>query len=501
VLSSGMMGGLTSPARPWFALRTADPVLNEAKPVRVWLDTVRQRMTDVFLRSNLYQALPVAYEDLGVFSTTAFEVVEDEQTTIRCYPAPIGSYWLGISARGVIDTFVREFQMTYRQLVDRFGEENCSERVKAGAKEQKDTWVDVIHFVEPNPDHDPEKPWAKDKAFRSIYYEKTETEKALSESGFDEFPVMVARWGVCGEDIYGTRCPGMQALGDIKTLMLGEKRKWEAVDKLVRPPMTGPSSLKNATASMLPGGMTYVDVSQGQQGFQPAYQINPHLGEFDAMLRQLESRIDRAFFADLFLMIAQMERSGVTATEINERREEKMLMLGPVLERLNDELFDPLIKRVFNIMLRQSEPIWAGLVAGTPLLPPPPPEMEGLTLTIDYVSVLAQAQKLIGVSALEKLTVYIGNLMTAFPEAADRFDADQAIEEYGGMVGAGPKIIRDAKEVAAIRAARAKRDQAQESMMALQQGAQTAQTLGQTPITDDTALGAMLSRMGGGTPA
>jgi hypothetical protein len=489
-LSSGMMGGLTSPARPWFALRTEDPVLNESKPVKVWLDLVRQRMSDVFLRSNIYQALPTLYEEVGTFSVSAFALMEDEDTVIRAYPAPIGSYCLGVSHRGAVDTFVREFQMTQRQLVAKFGKENCSTRVQQGMADNRsqDVWVDVVHVVEPNPEHDPEHPSAKKKPFRSIYYERGgDADGLLSESGFDEFPIMTARWAVTGEDTYGTACPGMQALGDIKALQLGEKRKWEAIDKLVRPPLGAPSALRNSTVTQIPGGITYFDVSQGQQGVRPLYEINPHLAELDAMLRQIERRIERAYFADLFLMMSGLDQAQpITAAEVMQRKEEKMLMLGPVLERLNDELFDPLIKRTFGIMLRRG------------MIPPPPEEMQGASLSVEYISILAQAQKLVGVAALEKLTVYIGNLMSAFPDAADRFDADQAIEEYGSMVGAGPKVIRDAKEAAQIRQARAQKMQAQEAMAAMQQGAQTAQTLGKTPITDDNALGAMLQRMGGG---
>ncbi len=491
-LSGGFMGGLTSPAKPWALLRTADPTVNEMKPVKIWLDAVRQRMFDVFNRSNLYQALPITYEELGTFSTSAFFLMEDDETVIRAYPSPIGSYCIGTSHRGQVDTFVREFQMTQRQLVQQFGEKNVSSRVAMAVKDgrSEDAWVDVVHFVEPNPDYDPNHPSAKAKKFRSVYYEVAgEGDQLLSESGFDEFPVMVARWSVTGEDIYGTKCPGMQALGDIKQLQKGEARKWEAIEKLVRPPMTGPTSLKAGTASQIPGGITYVDTSSGQQGYRTAYEIDPHLAEFDGMLRQLEKRIERAYFADLFLMMSNLEGTSITATEINQRKEEKMLMLGPVLERLNDELFDPLIKRTFGIMLRKG------------LIPPPPPEMEGVPLTVEYVSILAQAQKLLGVTALEKMTAYIMSLLEAFPEARHKFDVHQSIDEYAGMVGAGPKTIRDAKEVAQRMAAEAKQQQMAQMRETMQQGAETVQTLGDTPITSDTALGAMLARMGAAVPA
>lgn len=487
-LSGGLMSGKTSPARPWFQLRTSDPDVNNLKPVKVWLDLVRQRMSDVFQQSNLYQALPIAYKELGVFGTTAFALMPDDDTVIRAYPAPLGSYCIGTSSRGVVDTFVREFQMTIRQMVQQFGEDALSTSTLASWKNghAEDVWLDVVHFVEPNPDYDPASPAAKAKPFRSVYYEKGSTEeKMLSESGFDEFPIMASRWEVTGEDVYGSMCPGFQALGDIKGLQIGEKRGFEALDKVIRPPMTGPSSLRNKESSTLPNGMTWVDVNQGQQGFVPTYQIQPDFAALDGRIARMEQRINRAFYVDMFLLISSMDQSQpITAAEVAVRKEEKMLMLGPVLERMDDDMFDPLIKRTFNEMDRRG------------MIPPPPPEMGGTTLVVEYVSILSQAQKLVGVVALEKLTNYIMSIMQAFPSAGDKFGVDEAIEQYAEMVGAGPKIVRDAKEAAQIRQAQAQKQQAAEAMAAMQQGAETVKSLGQTPVTDDTALGAMMARMG-----
>ena len=494
-LSSGMMGGLTSPARPWFSIRTSSPERNKMKAVSVWLETVTKNMHALFQRSNLYQVLPQAYEELGCFGTTAFLALDDDESVVRFYQCPIGSYYLSTNHRGAIDTFAREFQMTARQMVDKFGEETVSKSVKNASKNTEDAWFSVTHFIEPNPDHDPKKPFKKAKAFKSVYFEPGEHTPLVVE-GFDEFPVIAARWIVRGQGIYGVRCPGIQCLGDVKALQLGEKRGWKAIDKLVDPPMTGPTSLKTQKVSLLPGDVTYVDVTQGQQGFRPVYEIRPNIVELDQKMYRIEQRIRRAFYADLFLMISSLDNAQTTATEINARREEKMLMLGPVLERLNDEAFDPLIKRTFGIMLRKSELLWGTDREDQALIPPPPEELGGGELVIEYVSILAQAQKLIGSANLEKLTGFVGNLMGAFPEAADKYDVDAAIDEYAAMVGAPSRTIRDKESVDAIRAQRQQAQEAQAQMQMVQQQAATAKDLGATPITEDTALGAMLGRMG-----
>lgn len=485
-LSSGMMSGITSPARPWFQLATPDPSLNEFTPVKLWLDLVKQRMSTVFLRSNLYTTLPITYADLGVFGTNAFAVLEDDEDVIRCYPFPIGSYAIGTSHRGNTDSVYREYQMTARQLVSQFGIENVSIATKnLYERGNGEAWIDVVHAVEPNPDYDERKAESRYKRFRSCYYEKgADGENMLRRSGFDDFPVMAPRWSLTGEDIYG-HSPGMDALGDIKALQLEQKRKAQAIDKMVNPPMTAPSSLRNSRASLLPGDVTYVDVQSGQQGFAPAYEINPRINELMLDIQENQGRIRRAFFEDLFLMIANDQRSNITAREIQERHEEKLLMLGPVLERLNDELLDPLIDRTFNIMTRMG------------LIPPPPKELQGMDLSVEYISVMAQAMKLTGITGIERFMAFAGNMAQANPEVMDKIDFDQAIDEYANMVGTPPSLVRDDDTVAQVRKQRAEQQAQMQQAELAAQGAQTAKTLSQTQLTDENAVGAMINQLRG----
>lgn len=485
-LSSGMMSGITSPARPWFQLATPDPSLNEFTPVKLWLDLVKQRMSTVFLRSNLYTTLPITYADLGVFGTNAFAVLEDDEDVIRCYPFPIGSYAIGTSHRGNTDSVYREYQMTARQLVSQFGIESVSIATKnLYERGNGEAWIDVVHAVEPNPDYDERKAESRYKRFRSCYYEKgADGENMLRRSGFDDFPVMAPRWSLTGEDIYG-HSPGMDALGDIKALQLEQKRKAQAIDKMVNPPMTAPSSLRNSRASLLPGDVTYVDVQSGQQGFAPAYEINPRIQELMLDIQDNQGRIRRAFFEDLFLMIANDQRSNITAREIQERHEEKLLMLGPVLERLNDELLDPLIDRTFNIMTRMG------------LIPPPPKELQGMDLSVEYISVMAQAMKLTGITGIERFMAFAGNMAQANPEVMDKIDFDQAIDEYANMVGTPPSLVRDDDTVAQVRKQRAEQQAQMQQAELAAQGAQTAKTLSQTQLTDENAVGAMINQLRG----
>jgi hypothetical protein len=478
-LVSGMMAGITSPARPWFRLAAPDPELMEVAGVRWWLHDVERRMRVAFNRSNTYNALSAVYEELSLFGTAAMVVEADPLDLLRCYPLTAGEYMLGTSGRLVVDTVYRELRMTTGQLVDRFGEENCSTTVKQHYKRgEVDVWIDVIHAVEPNRKREYDKSDRKNKAWRSVYFEAgNDPDKLLSDSGYDDFPGMCPRWFVSGTDVYG-RSPGMDVLGDIKALQILERRKAQAIDKVTNPPMVGPASLKNAVVNLLPGGVTYVD-GQTRDVFRPAYQITLPLGEIGAEIREHENRIQRGLYADLFLMISQ-EEDVRTATEIRVRQEEKLLVLGPMLERLQVELLNPLIDRCFKLMLAAGQ------------LPEPPPELSGADLKVEYISLLAQSQQAIATGAIERMAGFVGNLAGANPEVLDKVDFDQTVDEYGEALGVPPRMIRSDEAVAELRDGRAQQQQALQQGQAAMTAAQGAQVLSQTDTRSDNALTRML---------
>lgn len=497
-LASGLMAGLTSPARPWFRLTTPDPGMAETGPVKQWLHVVETKMRDLFAKSNLYNVLPSLYGELGLFGTALALVIEDDEEVFRLMPITIGRYWLATNYKSKVDTAYRELSMTVRQLVQQFGIDNVSGRVKnmyeTGNLESP---VTVIHCIEPNQDYSGK---LGEHRFVSSYYEVGgDKDKYLRVSGFRESPILAPRWDVLAEDVYGSS-PGMNALGDAKQLQLQEKRKAQAIDKHVDPPMTAPTSLKNQRVSLLPGDVTYVDVGQGQQGYVPAYQIKPDIQGLLLDIAECQGRINAAFYVDLFLMLAMSDRRQITAREIEERHEEKLLMLGPVLERLNDELLDPLIDRVFSIMVERSKPFWEGIIDGEPLIPPPPEEMQGQELKVEYISILAQAQKLVGISSVDRLIGFVGQL-AAIPQWADavhKIDPMQVVDEYAEMLGTSPRITRSDEDVEAILADLQEQQQIQAmgaAMQPLDQAASAIKKMSETSVEGDNGLTRILENV------
>lgn len=490
ILAAGMMAGMTSPARPWFRLATPDSALMEYDPVKLWLNEVTKRMRVVFARSNTYRSLHNVYEELGLFGTAASIVVPDHDTLVRHHPLTAGEYALAADNRREICTLYREFEMTVSQMVREFGLEACSKTVqnlyKNGGK-GLDTWITIVHVIEPRYDRDPKKATAKNMPYASCYFELGGgADKILRESGFNEFPAIAPRWGAVSGDVYGFS-PGMEALGDAKQLQHQQLKKAEAIEYKVNPPLAVPTSLVNSDVDRLPGGIVYADSNGQQGGIRSLYEVNLDLSHLREDIADVRQRINQAFYADLFLMLANDDRSNITAREVAERHEEKLLMLGPVLERLHNEMLDPLIDITFSRMMS------SGMLNDLP----PPRELQGMELKVEFVSTLAQAQRAVGVQSIDRLLGTVGAIAPLKPEVLDKLDTDQLIDAYSDMLGVDPTLIVADDRVAMIRESRAQQQQAQQAAAMMQPAADTAHKLSQTPMGNDSALDSVMSMFQG----
>ena len=460
VLASGMMAGISSPARPWFRLRLALDELNRQPGVRQWLDHVQQVLLKVFKDSNLYNCLHTLYGELGIFGTAALWVDEDREDVVRGYTLTVGEYWLAQSRRMAVDTLYRTLLWTVRQIVDTFGRDAVSPGLRANYDSGLlDLEYEIVHAIEPNPNASASAfiPRSSEGAlsqwtgrlssqlpFRSVWFERGQQGERtlLAVSGYQDFPCMAPRWDVVGTDTWGSG-PGWTALGDSLQLQSEQRDKLQAIQKMHKPPMVAPPSLRNELASLTPGGVTYVADPAGQT-FRSAVDVRLDLSHLSADIQQVQERIRSAFFADVFLSLLQTDRPQMTAEEVKVRYEEKLLLLGPVLERVHDELLDPLVKRVFNIAARHG------------LIPPPPHGIDLAGLQIEFVSVLAQAQKSVGTGAIERFWQFGMQIGAARPEAMDRLNTDGTMEAYADMTGVPASVLVDLDVAQKAREARAR---------------------------------------------
>lgn len=477
VLAAGMMAGMTSPARPWFRLTTSDPELDESAAVKAWLADVTRIMQRVFTKSNTYRALHAMYEELGAFGTASSIVLADFGTVIHHHVLTAGEYAIATDARGRTDTVYREFQQTVGQLVREFGAEKCSHTVRnlydRGALDQ---WVTVVHAIEPRRDRDPSKRDRQNMAWRSTYFEAAGNDGALlRDSGFRGMPALCPRWAVAGGDIYGNS-PGMEVLGDMKQLQHQQLRKAECIDSQTKPALQVPASMKARDIDVLPGGISFVDLAGASGGIKPAFQSALDLSHLLVDIQDVRERIKAGFYADLFLMLANGTNTQMTATEVAERHEEKLLMLGPVLERMHNEILDPLIELAFSHMVAAN------------LVPTPPEELQGMEMNVEFFGMLAQAQRAIATNSVDRFVGNVGAVAAMKPEVLDKLDADRWADAYADMLGIDPEMIVPGDKVALIRQQRAEAAAAQQQAAMLQQGADAAQKLGSVDTTKPNAL-------------
>ena len=488
ILAAGMMSGMTSPARPWFRLALPDEDLMDYGPVKEWLADTQRRMLNVFARSNTYLSLHAIYEELGAFGTSTSIMLDDFDSVIHHYQAPVGEFAIASDYRGRVNTLYREFEKTVGEMVGEFGYENCSRTVQnlhtAG---NLDAWVPVIHAIEPRVDRDPRMKDGKNKPWRSVYFEPGSdgaNNKFLREGGFDRFPALAPRWHKSGGDIYGSS-PGMEALGDIKQLQHEQLRKANGIDYMTKPPLQVPASMKGRDIDYLPGGVTYVDAPGTNNAVSTLFNVNLNLEHLLIDIQDVRQRINGAFYADLFLMLAQSTNTNMTATEVAERHEEKLLMLGPVLERLHNELLKPLIDETFAKMI------------GAGVLPPPPEELQGVELDVEFVSMLAQAQRAVGVNSVDRYVASMGMIAQMKPDVLDKLDSDKWADAYGDMLGVDPDLIVSGEDVAIVRQQRAEMQQRQAQLESVERQANAAQKLGTVKTNEPNAASDIINLFSG----
>jgi len=495
VLASGMMAGITSPSRPWFKLQTPDDEMMEFGSVKQWLEDVEKIMMGIFSKSNFYSAMHSFYLELGIFGVSPMGIYEDRQNMAKKAGNLIyfenytcGNYFLDIGEQRIVDTMYREYAVSVETAAKTWGLDKLSEEAQRMYKNNgKNGSISVIHAIEPRFDRDFMSPLSSEMPYASVYIENTASnwQEPLQVSGFTSKPFVAGRWEVIGEDVYPSSYPGLNALSTNKTLQMLEIDKSTAIEKQHNPPLVGDASLATSGVDLVAGGVTYIPgmAQAGKPGLSPVYNTNPNISHLIEDINKKEQTIQRYFFADLFLMLTEIDRSQITATEIAERKEEKLLMLGPVLERLNSDVLDPIIDRVFDIAQNHG------------VLPPPPPELDGVDLEVEYISILAQAQKAISTASIESTARFAGELSGIWPEARHKFDAMQAIDEYAKAKGAPQRIVRTDDAAAAEADAEAQAMMAQQAHESAASMADTAKTTSETKLDQDSVLDALLGGM------
>ena len=444
LLAASLHGMLTSSANRWFSLRFKETELNDSDEAKEWLEDATQRMYDVIAKSNFQQEIFECYHDLIAFGTACLMIEEDDEDTLNFSARHIKEIYIQENKKGYVDTIYRKFKMPAQAVLDKFGMENVSKEVLNSAKKNPFDDLTIIHVVRPRLEFDPKKKDKKNMPFQSIYYEES-TGHIIMIGGFKENPYVIPRYLKASTEIYG-RSPGMNALPDVKVLNKMVENSLKAAAKQIDPPLLIPDDGMLAPIRMAPGSINYYRA--GSRDRIEPLNINANTSITLNSENQRREAILKMFHVDQLVIT---ENRNMTATEVLQRQEEKMRILGPVLGRLQSELLSPMIIRIFNIMLRNN------------LFQMAPAILRSQELNIEYVSPIALAQKSSELQSIMRGLEIFGSMAQAMP-VMDYIDENGLIKQLINILGLPAKMIKSDAEVQQIREERAQQQQMQMEM-------------------------------------
>lgn len=462
VFAAGVLSGLTPPSRKWFKFTFSNSQLNENTDALKVLDIRQEIVESVLAKSNFYNSVHSVYMELP-FGQCPLGVFMDREKGVRFVPMTIGTYYLGTDGTGKVNTIARRFRLSLPQLVDYFGvkalPENLRAMVERGETRYEKQFL-VNWLCEPNNDSIPGKIDRMNLPYKSVYWLDGSNEKEyLYVGGFESFPCPVARYNVTSNLAYATG-PGWWAEGDSKALQIMKKDYLTALELSVKPPMQGSPELAMTGVNMIPGGFTPTSMNSA---VQPLFNVQTNLSYLSDEIQRTEERIKEAYSANLFMMLDNLGTHNMTAQEVQARQSEKLAQLGPVVERLQEEFLNLIIDRVYNILDRAH------------VFPPIPEEMQELfdeEVKVEYISPLAQAQKMSGVVNIEQTIGFVMQMAQAWPEALKSVDALETVNKYMDFLGAPAQMRKSPEQVQAeIEQEQEAQQQAQEQqqmMMAAQ---------------------------------
>ena len=448
LLAASLHGMLTNPSTPWFTLRYKDQEIENDDEAKLWLESATDAMYVAFNRSNFQQEIFELYHDLITFGTACMFVQDDDEDTLKFSTRHINEIYIAENEKGKVDTVYRLFKMSVRAAFQQFGEA-ISTSTKGLITKDPYEEISILHAVYPRNDFDPKKQDRKNMPFESVYMEYKNLNE-LSVAGFKEFPFVVPRYLKASHEIYG-RSPAMTALPDVKMLNEMSKTTIKAAQKQVDPPLLVPDDGFLLPVRTVPGGLNFYR-SGTRDRIEPLnIGANNPLGL--NMEEQRRNSIRNVFYVNQLMM---QQGPQMTATEVIQRNEEKMRLLGPVLGRLQSELLKPLIDRCFAIMVRKN------------IFPPAPEIISGRDVEIEYVSPLAKAQKSTELQSIIRGIEIMGQLANVAP-VFDYINFDNLVKHLTNIIGIPQKVLKTNSEVLAEREAKQEQAQQMQEMQQLQQ--------------------------------
>jgi hypothetical protein len=317
---------------------------------------------------------------------------------------------------------------------------------------------EIIHAIQPRAKVDNNRKDAKNLPIEECYILVKDNHE-LEEGGFHEMPLPVGRFYKSTMETYG-RSPAMTALPFIKMLQEVMKITIKAAQKSVDPAIIVPHDGFMGPLRTVPGGVNVFDAEAGRSVGDLVGQLpSAHPGTGLDFVQMLQDNIRTLFFID------QLQFSGspaMTATEVLQRTEEKLRIIGPLQGRVQEFLGD-VLKRIFGILLRQGK---FGEI----------PDSLPDNFEFEYNSAVSQAQKqqeatglVRGIQTLEPLVALNPNILL------DNLKENKILRDTLSSFGVPQDQFEDEKVVDQTQELRKQNEQLQQQILTLQEAGKAAQ--------------------------
>ena len=459
IMAAGFHSNLTSPATKWFNLRTRDLKVMDDKDAQLWFNEVEDIMFGTFASSNFDTTMQEFYLNAGCFGTGTVLTLEDVEEKVRFTEVPIEQVAFEEDSYGRVNRVYRLFPLTAQQAFDLWGEE-AGEAVKETVKKKPQEQLKFLHYVGPRDERNPAKDDASNMPYKSLWIEMSK-KHLIGEGGFLDNPYAVGRFYKDTADVFGFS-PAMDVFPDIKLVQAQVKTMLRASMKSADPAIIAPRKGFIAPLNANPGKINYYD----KKSPDDRVEAFPNGGNFQLtieVIKETQLNIEKAFFVPLFQAISNITKQ-MTIPEVQRRISENMVLLGPVVGRFTQEMLDPIVLRVFDILYRGGN------------LPQPPPSIQGQEMDVVYISPLARAQKESEIYSIQSFMQDVGLIAQAKPEVLDMIDGDAMVDEISIIRGINPELIKSQADVDGMRKQRAEQQAAMAQQQAMQQGAEMLKT-------------------------
>ena len=458
-LASALHGMLTNPSSMWFGFTTGDDKLNSSYEVKKSLQQRADIMVHYLNQTNFQSEIHELYVDLSSFGTACMRIEEDKDDMVRFTSQPIYSTVIDENFAGKVNTLGYEYKLSAEQIMDKFGEDSLDESLKQLHMENPTEKVEIIHIIMPRKTN-----LGMDKVLgpkgygTASYHVVMSNGLILGEGGFKQFPYVVPRWTKLSGEKFG-RSSGMKALPDIRMVNKMKKAMIESAQLAVAPSVQVPDDGVMLPIKLEPASVNYYRA--GTKDRIEPINLGARFNISDAMIKDTQEIIHQHFYID---QLKTQHNDRMTATEVTQRRDEQLRMLGPILGRLHNELLQPLISRVHSILESKN------------VFPPLPEALRGKSLTIKYKSLIAKAQRGAEAEAFQRAFALFAPMIELQPQIVDNINGDELVQEAGDIYGVSYKLLRSDKEVGSIRKKRAEQQKQQQDMAMKQQQAETNAT-------------------------